>query len=118
MIKDMNDESFFENCIKKMYLEFTKESKVGGGGHLVQNTLRQAQNCFVELLSYDLGQSYQFGFLYIRQLCLHLRNTRNNMSGDAVKHIYSWQFFNCIKLWVLAVCRHKKELVLLINPLV
>lgn len=27
------DNSFFQNSIKKMYLEFTKESKAGGGGH-------------------------------------------------------------------------------------
>jgi len=37
-----DDQSFFENSLKKMYLEFTRESKVGGGGHGVQNTLRIA----------------------------------------------------------------------------
>jgi hypothetical protein len=40
------------------------------------------------------------------------------MSEDKIKTLYSWQFFNCIKLWVLAVCQHKSELVLLIHPLV
>ena len=113
-----DDHTFFENAIKKMYLEFTKESKVGGGGHHVQNTLRTAQNCLVEMLQLDLVQSYQLGFLYIRQLCLHLRNTRNNLNEDAVKTIYSWQFYNCVKLWVLALCQHKNQLVLLINPVV
>jgi hypothetical protein len=29
------DESYFEKDIRKMYLEFTKESKIGGGGHQV-----------------------------------------------------------------------------------
>jgi hypothetical protein len=28
-----DDHSYFEKAIKKMYMEFTKESKVGGGGH-------------------------------------------------------------------------------------
>ena len=60
------DHSFFENSLKKMYLEFTRESKVGGGGHLVQTTLRIAQNCFVEYLKIDLANAYQLGFLYIR----------------------------------------------------
>lgn len=27
------DHTFFDNSIKKMYIEFTKESKIGGGGH-------------------------------------------------------------------------------------
>jgi hypothetical protein len=47
------DQTFFENSLKKMYLEFTKESRIGGGGHQVQETLRTAQNCFVELLAID-----------------------------------------------------------------
>lgn len=35
-----------------------------------------------------------------------------------MKAIYSWQFYNCTKLWVLALCKHRAELVLLINPIV
>lgn len=60
------DNSFFENSVKRMYVEFTKESKSGGGGHQVQNTLRTAQNCFVEILALNLTSSYQLGFLYLR----------------------------------------------------
>jgi len=43
--------SLFEMAIKKMYNEFTKESKFGGGGLNVQDNLRICQNCFVELLN-------------------------------------------------------------------
>jgi hypothetical protein len=32
--------------------------------------------------------------------------------------LYSWQFFNSVKMWVLALSKHKNELVLLVNPLV
>ena len=46
--------TFFETCVKKMYMEFTKESKIGGGAIHVQDSLRIAQNCFVEILSLDL----------------------------------------------------------------
>mmetsp|Transcript_7097 Transcript_7097/g.11957 ORF Transcript_7097/g.11957 Transcript_7097/m.11957 type:complete len:337 (-) Transcript_7097:6-1016(-) len=124
-----------------MYVEFTKESKSGGGGQDVQSQLRLAQNCFVELLGLNVLQSYQFGFQFIRQLCLHLRNTRNQISAsgrqnpnkppqkeaggkgkkkalDPIKGLYSWQFLNCVKVWVLGVCKHKNELVLLVHPLV
>lgn len=82
--------SLFEFAIKKMYNEFTKFCKVGGGGFQIQDNLRVAQNCFVELLGLNLTASYQLGFLYIRQLCLHLRNIRNNLTKDAIKNIYSW----------------------------
>lgn len=88
--KSNKEISLFEFAVKKLYNEFTKESKVGGGGFAVQDGLRIAQNCFVELLGIDLSASYSLGFLYIRQLCLHLRNIRNNLTKDAIKNIYSW----------------------------
>lgn len=85
----------------------------------MQERLRISQNCFVELLSYDRTIGYQLGFQYIRQLCLHLRNIRNKLSQDALKNIYSWQFYNCTKLWVLALTTAStSDLVLLVHPLV
>jgi len=45
--------SMFETVMKKMYNEFTRESKIGGGAMQVQERLRICQNCFVELLSFD-----------------------------------------------------------------
>jgi len=85
----------------------------------VTNSLRTCQNCFVELLSLNRSIGYQLGFQYLRQLCMHLRTIRNNMSKDAVKNIYSWQFYNCMKLWVLALTdASTSDLVLLVHPLV
>ena len=37
-----------------MYIEFKKESKSGGGAFHIQDSLRIAQNCFVELLTLDM----------------------------------------------------------------
>jgi nucleolar complex protein 2 len=115
---EKKDASLFEFTVKKIYNDFTLESKTGGGGFQVQDRIRVSQNCFVDLLSLDLPTAYQMGFLYIRQLCLHLRGIRNNLTKDGVKNIYSWQFYNCIRLWVLAVTQHQSELSLLIHPLV
>ena len=85
----------------------------------VQERLRICQNCFVELLSFDRSQGYQLGFQYIRQLCLHLRNIRNKLTQDNIKQVYSWQFYNCMKLWVLALTTAStSDLVLLVHPLV
>ena len=113
------DSELFETSLKKMYNEFTKESKLGGGGFQVLDGLRVSQNCFVELLNIDRNIGYQVGFQYIRQLCLHLRNIRNNLTKDALKNIYSWQMFNAMKLWVLALTDAKtSDLVLLVHPLV
>jgi hypothetical protein len=50
--------TLFETVMKKMYNEFAKECKIGGGGMQVQERLRICQNCFVELLSFDRSQGY------------------------------------------------------------
>lgn len=44
---------------------------------------------------------------------------RNSLSEESVKSVYSWQFYNCMKLWVLALTTASaSDLVLLVNPLV
>jgi len=50
--------ALFELAVKRMYMEFTKESKTGGGGFQVQDRIRVAQNCFVGILGLDLPQAY------------------------------------------------------------
>jgi len=71
------------------------------------------------MLAMQRKTAYKMGFLYIRQMCLHLRNVRTNTSKDAVKNVYSWQFYNCMRLWAMAVTdAQSSELVLLVHPLV
>lgn len=48
--------------LKRMYNEFTAQSKVGGGGFGILDRLRISQNCFVELLSWNRQVGYQLGF--------------------------------------------------------
>ena len=41
------------------------------------------------------------------------------MTKDVLKNIYSWQFYHCLKLWVLALTNAKiSDLALLVHPLV
>ena len=84
------DPALYEATLKRMYNEFYRSSKLGGGSYDIQDSLRTAQNCFIELLSVDRSVGYQLGFSYIRQLCLHLRTIRNTLTKDVLKNIYSW----------------------------
>jgi nucleolar complex protein 2 len=44
---------------------------------------------------------------------------RNSLSEESVKSVYSWQFYNCMKLWVLALTTASaSDLALLVHPLV
>lgn len=52
------DNALFEASLKRMYNEFARECKAGGGGFAIQNTLRTCQNCFIELLSLNRSIGY------------------------------------------------------------
>ena len=43
--------------------------------------------------------SYQHGFLYIRQLSIHLRKGLMNVSRETLKSIANWQFVFAVTLW-------------------
>ena len=58
LIRWADNKTLFETVMNKMYNEFARESKIGGGGLQVHERLRICQNCFVELLNYDTTLGY------------------------------------------------------------
>lgn len=58
LVRWSENKSLLETAMKKMYNEFARESKIGGGGMQVHERLRICQNCFVELLSFDRSLGY------------------------------------------------------------
>lgn len=90
---------FIESILKKTYLAYTKRSKFGTSVSSL-HTLTFMGNCLVELYSLDYFSSYQHSFVYIRQLALLLRNAMQNKTEESLHHVFCWQFFHCMKLWV------------------
>ncbi|KAJ3194889.1 Nucleolar Complex 2 protein [Irineochytrium annulatum] len=56
-------------------------------------------NCLVEIMGIDVGTTYHFGFTYIRQLAILLRNAITSGSKEAFKNVYNWPFVHCMRLW-------------------
>ena len=56
------DATLYEATLKRMYNEFYRASKQGGGSYNIQDGLRTSQNCFIELLAIDRSIGYQMGF--------------------------------------------------------
>lgn len=54
--------------------------------------------CLVQLYALDPHSAYQHGFVYIRQLALHLRAAINAKTKDAVNNVYCWQYINCLRV--------------------
>jgi hypothetical protein len=107
-----------EEICRTCYLLFARTCK----SHREANatTILYVSHCLVELLKQDVAIAYQLGFAYIRQLGLHLRaaylpssNSHKKGGGggkQASNHhnkqlniIRSWQYYNCLRLWVLVI---------------
>ena len=57
-----------------------------------------------ELYQLDSILAYQQGFLYIRQLSLHLRHAILKKSAETTRQITNWTYINCIRLWTRILC--------------
>ncbi|MCO5596819.1 hypothetical protein L7F22_050889 [Adiantum nelumboides] len=104
-------------CLKGIYKEYAANCKFVTASALPR--IRFMVNCVVELYGVDLAASYQQAFVFIRQLALILRNALTMKTKESYRHVYSWQFINCLEVWVQVVCTYadKKDLQPLVYPL-
>ena len=93
--------AYAEECFRCLYLTFSRVGKTFTefNGPNVMFMIR----CIVELYQTDIVQAYQQGFLYIRQLALHLRTSVMKKTSDNVRLVTSWQFLNCLRLWTRVI---------------
>lgn len=104
-------------CLKGIYKEYAANTKFVSASALPR--IRFMVNCVVELYGIDLAASYQQAFVFIRQLAIILRNALTMKTKESFKHVYSWQYINCLELWVQVLCTYsgKKDLQPLVYPL-
>ncbi|RUS28284.1 Noc2p family-domain-containing protein, partial [Jimgerdemannia flammicorona] len=67
--------NFLDLCLKATYMTFVRHARNTNAHTLPQ--IRLMRNLAVELVGVDLAQGYQAGFVYVRQLAIHLRNSMN-----------------------------------------
>ena len=96
-----------EECFRAIYLRFARacksctEANIGSVAFMAQS--------IAELYQSDPVQAYQQGFLYIRQLALHLRAALSKQTAEATRQVTTWQFLHCIRLWTRVVCSMPRE---------
>ncbi|CAK1550076.1 unnamed protein product [Leptosia nina] len=104
--------------LKVMYMTYVKNSKfVSPSTWPGINFMRRS---LVEMFALDLNVSYQYVFLYIRQLAIHLRNAIVVQKVENRQAVYNWQFINSLHLWadLIAATSNKAQLQPLLYPLV
>jgi nucleolar complex protein 2 len=87
--------------LKKLYLTFVRNAKFTSLSSLPR--IAFMKNCVVEMISLDVATGYQHGFVYIRQLALHLRAATTSGKKDALQVVRSWQFVHSLDLWCQAL---------------
>ena len=97
---------YIEDVLKQTYLAYAQRTKFGTGSYVstILLTLTFMANSIVELYTLDYATSYQFGFVYIRQLALLLRSGIMKQNGEELGKVCCWQYVHCLRLWVAVLC--------------
>ncbi|KAG0326164.1 Nucleolar Complex 2 protein [Dissophora globulifera] len=96
--------AYLDLALKGVYLTFVRYAKTTTM-HTLPN-LHLMQNCVAQLYGLDIERSYQHGFVYIRQLAIHLRNAVMIKTKESFKAVYNWQYLHCLGLWSQVVATH------------
>ncbi|XP_067658536.1 nucleolar complex protein 2 homolog [Haliotis asinina] len=113
----MLQEAMLEPCMKQMYMAYVKNVKFTSPTTLP--LINFMQRSLVEVFLLDSVLAYQYTFIYIRQLAIHLRNAITVKKKDTCQAVYNWQFVHCLELWACLLSSSQSDDVLqpLIYPL-
>ncbi|XP_046562376.1 nucleolar complex protein 2 homolog [Haliotis rubra] len=113
----MLQEAMLEPCMKQMYMAYVKNVKFTSPTTLP--LINFMQRSLVEVFLLDSVLAYQYAFIYIRQLAIHLRNAITVKKKDTCQAVYNWQFVHCVELWACLLSASQSDDVLqpLIYPL-
>ena len=107
-----------DECFRLTYLNFARSCR--SFTEVNANAIMFMIQSVVELYKVDNMMAYQHSFLFIRQLALHLRQALVKKTMEHTKHLVSWQYLNCLRLWTYvlsALPDEENELGKLIFPL-
>ncbi|XP_018908825.2 nucleolar complex protein 2 [Bemisia tabaci] len=107
-----------EGMLKRMYISYVANCKFMSP--TTMGSIQFMRKSLAELFGLDETIAYHHGFLYIRQLAIHLRNAVTVNSKESIQAVYNWQYVSSLNLWVdlLVSAQDKEKLHSLQYPLI
>ncbi|KAI4168176.1 MAG: hypothetical protein LQ343_006615 [Gyalolechia ehrenbergii] len=100
----ISDTSIRTALLKTTYQGLVKGSRVTNPHTLPAINLMK--NSAAELWGIDPEIGYTTGFVYIRQLAVHLRTSITQPTKDSYKQIYNWQYVHSLDFWSRMISTH------------
>ena len=100
----ISDASIREAVFKTAYQGFVRGSRITNIHTLPGINLMK--NSAAELWGLDPNIGYTTGFIYIRQLAVHLRTSITHPTKDSYKVIYNWQYTHSLDFWSRVLSTH------------
>ncbi|WOK99549.1 nucleolar complex protein [Canna indica] len=98
---------YLDICLTKTYGAFIANCKFMESAS--SKHIEFLENSIVEIYSLDIQRSYQKVFFSVQQLASILKQALKTKKKDELKMIHSWQYINCISIWVKFVCCNFKN---------
>ncbi|KAL8999326.1 MAG: hypothetical protein Q9188_005904 [Gyalolechia gomerana] len=98
-----------DTSIRTALLKITYQGLVKGSRVTNPHTLpaiNLMKNSAAELWGIDPEIGYTTGFVYIRQLAVHLRTSITQPTKDSYKQIYNWQYVHSLDFWSRTISTH------------
>ncbi|KAI4166104.1 MAG: hypothetical protein LQ342_000535 [Letrouitia transgressa] len=69
-------------------------------------SINMMKNSASELWGHDANIGYTTGFVFIRQLAVHLRQSITHPTKDSYKQVYNWQYIHSLDFWSRVLSTH------------
>ncbi|KAK9060478.1 hypothetical protein SSX86_021182 [Deinandra increscens subsp. villosa] len=99
--------TYFDTCFIKTYKAYIARCR--SMETVDTKHIEFLRDSFIDLCSLDLEQSCNKALVSIQQLANILKHARQKENKEAIRKIYSWQYVQCIDIWVLFISANVNE---------